>query len=151
MHNDIEVSDGKSSKPDIKLHYNNTKGGVDNLDKMIISTYSCQRMTARWPLVIFYNMIDQLSKALVQPEMMRRKTLTAQRTAAAKSAIEKLRKEAEQPSTSISTDTDRSGKKGARCQLCVSRDNKTSMKFKFVSTYIHYIRRLCDRGMVKKE
>ncbi|KRZ73101.1 PiggyBac transposable element-derived protein 4 [Trichinella papuae] len=57
MHNDTEVSDGKSRKPDIILHYNNTKGGVDNLDKMT-STYSSQRMTARWPLVIFYNMID---------------------------------------------------------------------------------------------
>ncbi|XP_003369100.1 piggyBac transposable element-derived protein 4 [Trichinella spiralis] len=45
MHNDNRVSDGKGSKPDIILHYNNTKGGVDNLDKMT-STYSSQRMTA---------------------------------------------------------------------------------------------------------
>ncbi|KRY06870.1 hypothetical protein T03_10990, partial [Trichinella britovi] len=30
---------------------------VDNLDKMA-STYSCQGMTVRWPLVIFYNIID---------------------------------------------------------------------------------------------
>ncbi|KRX59338.1 PiggyBac transposable element-derived protein 4 [Trichinella sp. T9] len=127
MHNDNRVSDGKGRKPDIILHYNNTKGGVDNLDKMT-STYSCQRMTARWPLVIFYNIIDvsaynayvlwtekhptwnagrlhkrrlfveELGKALVQPEMMRRKTLP--RTAAAKSAVERLRKDAEQPSTS---------------------------------------------------
>ncbi|KRZ01665.1 hypothetical protein T11_13180 [Trichinella zimbabwensis] len=57
MHNDTQVSERKGSKPDIILHYNNTKGGVDNLDKMT-STYSCQRMTARWPLVVFYNMID---------------------------------------------------------------------------------------------
>ncbi|KRZ72739.1 PiggyBac transposable element-derived protein 4 [Trichinella papuae] len=57
MHNDTQVSEGKGSKPDIILHYNNTKGGVDNLDKMT-STYSCQRMTARCPLVVFYNMID---------------------------------------------------------------------------------------------
>ncbi|KRZ08871.1 PiggyBac transposable element-derived protein 4 [Trichinella zimbabwensis] len=122
MHNDTRVSDGKGSKPDIILHYNNTKGGVDNLDKMT-STYSCQRKTVRWPLVIFYNIIDvsaynayvlwtekhptwnagrlhkrrlfleELGKALVQPEMMRRKTLP--RTAAAKSAVERLRKDAE--------------------------------------------------------
>ncbi|KRX31322.1 hypothetical protein T06_14533, partial [Trichinella sp. T6] len=127
MHNDNQVCDGKGSKPDIILHYNITKGGVDNLDKMT-STYSCQRMTARWPSVIFYNIIDvsaynayvlwtekhptwnarrlhkrrlfveELGKALVQPEMMRRKTLP--RTAAAKSAVERLRKDAEQPSTS---------------------------------------------------
>ncbi|KRX82521.1 PiggyBac transposable element-derived protein 4, partial [Trichinella sp. T6] len=125
MHNDNQVCDQKGSKPDIILHYNITKGGVDNLDKMT-STYSCQRMTARWPLVIFYNIIEvsaynaytekhpawnvgrlhkrrlfleELGKALVQPEMMRRKTLP--RTAAAKSAVEWLRKDAEQPSTSL--------------------------------------------------
>ncbi|KRY51705.1 PiggyBac transposable element-derived protein 4 [Trichinella britovi] len=57
IHNDSQVCDGKGSKPDIILHYNSPKGGVDNLDKMT-STYSCQRMTARWPLVIFYNTID---------------------------------------------------------------------------------------------
>ncbi|KRY04939.1 PiggyBac transposable element-derived protein 4, partial [Trichinella patagoniensis] len=153
MHNDNQVCDGKGSKPDIILHYNNTKSGVDNLDKMA-STYSCQGMTVRWPLVIFYNIIDvsaynayvlwtekhpawnvgrlhkrrlfleELGKALVQPEMMRRKTLP--RTAAAKSAVERLRKDAEQPSTSGITDTDTCGEKRARCQLCVSSDNKTS-------------------------
>ncbi|KRX55631.1 PiggyBac transposable element-derived protein 4 [Trichinella sp. T9] len=99
MHNDTRVSDGKGSMPDIILHYNNTKGGVDNLDKMT-STYSCQRMTARWPLIVFYTIIDvsaynanvlwtekhrtwnarrlhkrrlfleELGKALVQPEMI---------------------------------------------------------------------------------
>ncbi|KRY54586.1 hypothetical protein T03_17593 [Trichinella britovi] len=156
MHNDNQVSDGKGRKPDIILHYNITKGGVDNLGKMT-STYSCQRMTARWPLVIFYNIIDvsaynayvlwtekhptwnarrlhkrrlfveELGKPLVQPEMMRRKTLP--RTAAAISAVERLRKDAEQPSTSGITDTDAGGKKRARYQLCVSSDNKTSSQY----------------------
>ncbi|KRX16042.1 hypothetical protein T07_1248 [Trichinella nelsoni] len=42
-------------------------------------------------------------------------------------AFERLRQEAEQPSTSASTDTDRSGKKkGAPYQPCVSSDIKTS-------------------------
>ncbi|KRY50231.1 hypothetical protein T03_8506 [Trichinella britovi] len=121
------------------------------------STYSCQGMTARWPLVIFYNIIDvyaynayvlwtekhpawnvgrlhkrglfveELGKALVQPEMMMRKTLP--RTAAAKSAVERLRKDAEQPSTSGITDTDTAGKKRARCQFCVSSDNKTGSQY----------------------
>lgn len=39
------------------LDNNETKGGVDNLDK-VTATYSCRRMTARWPLVIFFNIID---------------------------------------------------------------------------------------------
>ena len=34
-----------------------SKGGVDNLDK-VIGTYSCRRMTARWPLVVFHNILD---------------------------------------------------------------------------------------------
>ncbi|XP_073688752.1 mothers against decapentaplegic homolog 4-like [Garra rufa] len=33
------------------------KGGVDNLDK-VTSSFSCQRKTVRWPLVIFYNILD---------------------------------------------------------------------------------------------
>ncbi|KRY24827.1 hypothetical protein T01_7115 [Trichinella spiralis] len=61
--------------------------------------------------------LEELGKALVQPEMMWRKTLP--RTAAAKSAVERMRKDAEQPSTSGITDTDTGGKKRARCQLCV--------------------------------
>ncbi|KRY29511.1 hypothetical protein T01_5656, partial [Trichinella spiralis] len=52
---------------------------------------------------------EELGKALVEPEMMRRETLS--RTAAAKTAVERLRQESDQPSTSASTDTDRSGKK----------------------------------------
>ncbi|KRZ84283.1 PiggyBac transposable element-derived protein 4 [Trichinella sp. T8] len=43
--------------------------------------------------------LEELGKALVQPEMMRRKTLP--RTAAAKSAVERLRKDAEKSSTSL--------------------------------------------------
>ncbi|KRX50952.1 Retrovirus-related Pol polyprotein from transposon TNT 1-94 [Trichinella murrelli] len=51
--------------------------------------------------------LEELGKALVQPEMMRRNTLP--RTAAAKSAVERLRKDGEQPSTSGITDTDTCG------------------------------------------
>ncbi|XP_044226881.1 piggyBac transposable element-derived protein 4-like isoform X1 [Thunnus albacares] len=35
-------------KPAIVLEYNSNKGGVDNLDK-VVATYSCRRITARWP------------------------------------------------------------------------------------------------------
>jgi hypothetical protein len=37
--------------------YNHNKRGVEFLDE-VIGTYSCRRMTARWPLVIFHNTID---------------------------------------------------------------------------------------------
>nr|XP_043898190.1 uncharacterized protein LOC122779681 [Solea senegalensis] len=57
LHTDGDVSDREDRKPVIILDYNGNKGGVDNLDK-VIGTYSCRRMTARWPLVIFHNIID---------------------------------------------------------------------------------------------
>ncbi|KAI3361653.1 hypothetical protein L3Q82_002020 [Scortum barcoo] len=57
LHTDSDISDRGDRKPVIILDYNRNKGGVDNLDK-VIGTYSCRRMTARWPLVIFHNIID---------------------------------------------------------------------------------------------
>ncbi|KAL4008004.1 hypothetical protein ACER0C_001856 [Sarotherodon galilaeus] len=50
-------SDGGGGKPPLVLHYNRTKGGVDNLDK-VASTYSCRRKTYRWPVALFHNMVD---------------------------------------------------------------------------------------------
>ncbi|XP_031162809.1 piggyBac transposable element-derived protein 4-like [Sander lucioperca] len=47
----------RDAKPDIILHYNSTKGGVDNLDKLV-GTYSCRRKTTRWPLAVFHNILD---------------------------------------------------------------------------------------------
>ena len=57
MHKDAALSARKDMKPQIIMDYNSTKGGVDNLDK-VTATYSCQPMTAHWPLVIFYNIVD---------------------------------------------------------------------------------------------
>ncbi|XP_052463478.1 piggyBac transposable element-derived protein 4-like [Carassius gibelio] len=57
FHRDAKVSDKDHKKPEIILDYNQTKGGVDNLDK-VVATYTCQRKTARWPMVIFFNMLD---------------------------------------------------------------------------------------------
>ena len=54
---DARVSASRAAKPDIILHYNSTRGGVDNLDKLV-GTYSCRRKTARWPLAVFHNILD---------------------------------------------------------------------------------------------
>jgi hypothetical protein len=56
LHKTAEISNHMDMKPASILDYNNT-GGMDNLDN-VIGTYSCRRMTARWPLVIFHNIID---------------------------------------------------------------------------------------------
>ncbi|XP_060749317.1 piggyBac transposable element-derived protein 4-like [Tachysurus vachellii] len=57
LHRDSKVSRTEAKKPQIILDYNKNKGGVDNLDK-ITSVYSCKRMTARWSMMLFFNMID---------------------------------------------------------------------------------------------
>ncbi|XP_034071875.1 piggyBac transposable element-derived protein 4-like [Gymnodraco acuticeps] len=57
LHRDAAVSDSDDKKPQIIEDYNHNKGGVDNLDK-VTSVYTCKRMTARWPLVVFFNILD---------------------------------------------------------------------------------------------
>lgn len=47
-------------------------GGVDTVDKMI-SCYSCQRKTNRWPMTVFFNIIDisALNAYIIFKEMNR--------------------------------------------------------------------------------
>ncbi|XP_039970002.1 piggyBac transposable element-derived protein 4-like [Bactrocera tryoni] len=47
----------KGFKPDHILDYNKFKAGVDTMDQMLTG-YSCKRSTNRWPLAMFYNMVD---------------------------------------------------------------------------------------------
>ena len=57
QHDDDCISADTKNKPHMILDYNNTKGGVDNADKLI-REYSCCRRTARWPYRIFMNILD---------------------------------------------------------------------------------------------
>ena len=57
MHYDDKVQANEPFKPDLILDYNATKGGVDTLDQLV-GNYSCKRITNRWPVVVFYWMID---------------------------------------------------------------------------------------------
>ena len=43
--------------PEIKKFYDSTKGGVDTLDQLC-HTYSTNRKTRRWPLCLFYNLLN---------------------------------------------------------------------------------------------
>ena len=52
-----EAEDHEDKKPIIILDYNRNKGGVDNLDK-VIGIYSCRRMMAPWPLIVFHNIVE---------------------------------------------------------------------------------------------
>lgn len=46
-----------SSKPLAILDYNKYKAGVDTMDQMV-ANYTSKRATNRWPLAVFYNMLD---------------------------------------------------------------------------------------------
>lgn len=56
MHHD-NIVDEDTKKPEIILFYNTTKGGVDEADKKC-SIYSSSRRTRRWPMVVFYRIVD---------------------------------------------------------------------------------------------
>ena len=58
MHdNDAIDAETDANKPVIITDYNRTKGGVDTVDKLTAS-YNCSRNTRRWPMVIFYNLLN---------------------------------------------------------------------------------------------
>ena len=136
--------------PAIILDYNHNKGGVDNLVK-VIGTYSCRRMTARWPLVIFHNIIDvssynafvirnkinptwmldkrnkrrvfleQLGKVLVTPHIQIRERLP--RTAASAALVKAVQGAESCPDPpEAAAGTD----KRRRCQFCPPKDHKTN-------------------------
>ncbi|XP_029986470.1 piggyBac transposable element-derived protein 4-like, partial [Sphaeramia orbicularis] len=135
-------SDGK---PAIVLDYNANKGGVDTLDK-VMGSYSCRRMTKRWPLVVFHNIVDmsgynafviwrelnpgwlagrrnkrrvfleQLGKALVAPLIERRPRL---------------------PSSESAVSVVKAVSKRKRCQVCPSKkDCKTRKVCRRCQRYI---------------
>ncbi|GAV06247.1 hypothetical protein RvY_16268-1 [Ramazzottius varieornatus] len=53
---DIDES-SKEEKPEIVMEYNRTKAGVDTLDQLT-GNYSCRRKTSRWPMALFYDILD---------------------------------------------------------------------------------------------
>ena len=56
QHSQPEIRED-TGKPEIIHYYNETKGGVDTLDQ-IVRHFSCKRPTRRWPMAIFYNIVD---------------------------------------------------------------------------------------------
>ena len=44
-------------KPEVVLHYNQTKSGLDNMDHLT-TIFSCRRKNNQRPMVLFYNMLD---------------------------------------------------------------------------------------------
>lgn len=56
-HLNKNVAEDQAKKPQIILDYNKHKGGVDMADRMV-NNYTCRRITRRWPMAVFYHMLD---------------------------------------------------------------------------------------------
>uniref|UniRef100_A0A8C4PWH1 PiggyBac transposable element-derived protein domain-containing protein n=1 Tax=Eptatretus burgeri TaxID=7764 RepID=A0A8C4PWH1_EPTBU len=56
-HDKSVVEESRKKKPEIVTYYNSTKGGINVMDQMV-RTYSCKRQTRRWPMVMWYNVLD---------------------------------------------------------------------------------------------
>lgn len=59
LHHDDKIDDttGHQKKPEMITFYNSTKAGVDVVDELCAS-YSVSRNSKRWPMTIFYGMLN---------------------------------------------------------------------------------------------
>ncbi|XP_024862460.1 uncharacterized protein LOC112450618 [Kryptolebias marmoratus] len=57
MHSVVETGDTRKKKPNTVTDYNSVKCGVDVMDQMV-RKYTVRSGTRRWPVAVFYNMID---------------------------------------------------------------------------------------------
>lgn len=155
LHNSKEVSDREDKKPLIILDYNRTKGAVDTLDQ-VTATYTCKRKSNRWPMILFYNIIDisaynafvlwreinpdwnknilfkrrifiqELGNQLIQPYISSRKHLP--RNQQASEIVKNIQQTSIEDPSQFLPSSSKTGQKRARCKFCPSRcDNKTNM------------------------
>lgn len=143
LHHSDEIDTGDQNKPSIITDYNNTKGGVDVVDKLC-SAYDCARNTRRWPMVIFYHLLNtaginsqiiydantfdpskpkllrrnflrQLSSELTEPYIMKRASLTN---------LPKDLKMRLQDISGRSTSDDQENVRPGRCHYCSYKKNR---------------------------
>ena len=77
MHSDTAVNVDEQKKPHMIMYYNKYKT-VDTMDQMV-SRYTCHKRTQRWPLAMFFNILDvgALAAYLIYHEnnnMLKKKT-----------------------------------------------------------------------------
>lgn len=154
LHHDAEISDRADKKPKMILDYNSTKGAVDTLDQLL-GTYTCKRKTNRWPMIVFYNILDvsaynayvlwisfdpnwnaskltrrrifleELGKSLIKEHIASRTHFP--RTEDSLRMVKSIQNPNDVGGVSESVTTRKSTKR-ARCKFCPSsNDNKTNM------------------------
>ena len=133
MHYEPILAESEPFKPEIIQFYNQTKGGVDNWDKHV-RTYSSIRKCNRWPVTLFFNLIDiaayntSVCYVFTDPNYHKGK-LSRQRLFLEKLAFQLIGKDThDAPDTSNPPSTSTSNRrKKSRCLDCPRKDDeKTS-------------------------
>ncbi|KAF2903873.1 hypothetical protein ILUMI_02291 [Ignelater luminosus] len=57
MHDSSQISETEKKKLQMIIDYNKRMSGVDTMDKLV-RTYTVKRQAKKWPVTVFYNMID---------------------------------------------------------------------------------------------
>ena len=148
-HNDAAIDEdtGEQRKPKMITFYNKTKGGVDTVDQLC-SLYGVERKTRRWPMVIFYTILNiagvnayvtfksnggtvnsrrdfikQLGMSLIEDQLEYRRNLPGL-AKEIKRSIEIIRPSPEEPLQSVVMDASR-----VRCSICPrGKDVKTKFR-----------------------
>ena len=132
MHSQPDIAhSSEKKKPEIILYYNSTKGGVDTMDQML-RCYSVKRMTRRWPMVIFYNMIDVSAMNGYIIWMTLNPTSFVKKASKRRQFLITLGKELaglqeeNQAEITVVTDSEEPPRKKLQCYMCESKkDRKT--------------------------
>lgn len=179
QHDSDIICQDSQNKPLMILDYNNTKGGVDNADKLI-REYSCKRRTARWPFRLFMNIIDicalnayilyieknpdwkknnfsrrrifllQLGAELARNNMEKRAKYIKHK-AYVKSALKDCGIPMVNPTTEVATQSVHSAKKRARCYQCPRNcDRKVNTVCSFCKKFICQVHRKEEKTIVCK-
>lgn len=61
MHHETKV-ESETQNPEIILHYNATKGGVNNLDHLV-KMFATRKKINKWPMTMFMNVVDVVAIA----------------------------------------------------------------------------------------
>ena len=160
FHHSKEISERSDKKPQIIMDYNASKGAVDTLDQLV-STYTCKRKTNRWPMILFYNILDvsaynafvlwkevnpqwnknklhkrrifieELGKSLVLPHITSR--VYQSRNESSQNIARRLQQSV--PVTDLTIKSTASTKR-SRCKFCSKSDNKTNIQCVKCTKYI---------------
>ena len=127
-------SPGPEKKPEVLTYYNATKGGVDTMDQMV-RWFTTKRKTRRWPMVIFYNMLDiSALNAFIVWMSLNKENYTAKRgNRLRRSLLISLAKELaglqDENSIQIPASSPANTRKRKRCSMCPPKANRKTKTF----------------------